>query len=383
MVQIRRRPKRRELEAWQDPEQEPYIRIEGVSKSFGNVEVLSDIWLDIYKEEFFTLLGPSGCGKTTLLRLLAGFETPDQGKIFIDGIEMGDMPPHRRPVNMMFQSYALFPHMTVSQNVAFGLQQEHLDKQEIRQRVEEALDLVQMLDYAKRKPSQLSGGQQQRVALARCLVKRPKLVLLDEPLAALDKKLRERTQLELVDIQESVGVTFIMVTHDQEEAMTMSTRMAIMESGTVRQIGTPHEVYEYPNSAYVADFIGSMNIFEGIVQERTTDHVTVKCDQLENEIYVSHGGDSPVGATVNIALRPEKVSISTRKPKDTYNWDYGEVEDIEYLGDVSIYHVRLEDRDQIVEAMLPNLHRMEAPAITWEDKVYVYWKPDNAILLVA
>ena len=264
---------KRNIEAWQDINAEPYIQIEGITKSYDDVTPVKDISLSVYKGELFSLLGRSGCGKTTLLRILAGFEKPTSGRVLIDGIDVTNWPAYKRPVNMMFQSYALFPHMTVYQNIAFGLKHDGLGKSAIDERIKEALSLVQLSGYEYRKPHQLSGGQKQRVALARSLAKRPKLLILDEPLAALDKKLREQTQFELVNIQEKVGITFILVTHDQEEAMTMSTRMAIMDEGKIRQIGIPHDIYEFPNSRYVAEFVGSINLFEGIVVEQELDHV--------------------------------------------------------------------------------------------------------------
>jgi putrescine transport system ATP-binding protein len=282
---------------------------------------------------------------------------------------------------MMFQSYALFPHMTVEQNVAFGLVQDKVPKTLIKERVRQALEQVQMEKYATRRPHQLSGGQRQRAALARCIIKKPKLVLLDEPLAALDRKLRENTQFELVNIQEEMGLTFLMVTHDQEEAMTMSTRLGIMEEGKVRQVGTPHEIYEFPNSVYVADFIGSMNIFHGVVVEESREHTVIQSDILSAEIFVNHAADVPCGAHVSVALRPEKITISKKKPQTKYNIATGIVQDIAYLGDVSIYLIELEDTDMIVEAMLPNLMRSATQEITWEDKVYLTWEPDNTIIL--
>jgi putrescine transport system ATP-binding protein len=375
-----KKTKRIELQLWQDPKAKPYIHLDGVSKEFGGHVAVDEVSLSIFQGEFFSLLGPSGCGKTTLLRMLAGFEMPSRGKIYIDGIDVTHRPAYDRPVNMMFQSYALFPHMTVEQNIGFGLKQERISKTEIRERVKDVLKLVQMEKYGSRKPHQLSGGQRQRVALARSLVKRPKLLLLDEPLAALDKRLREQTQFELVNIQEKVGVTFIMVTHDQEEAMTMSTRLGVMDHGRLRQIGTPNEIYEYPHSEYVADFIGSMNKFEGLVVEDEADHILVESEEAGGELYVSHSGDAPVGAQVKVAIRPEKVMISPTRPDQRRNVTKGIVRDIGYLGDVSIYHVELES-GKIVLATQPNLVRLAERAVTWDDEVYLFWRAENSIVL--
>lgn len=371
------------FDPWQDPKARPYIRIENVSKTFGGTLAVNNLNLSIYQGEFFSILGGSGCGKTTLLRMLAGFEVPTSGKIYIDDIDMTATPPYERPVNMMFQSYALFPHMTVGQNVAFGLKQERISKSEIKERVAAVLDLVQMSSYIKRMPTQLSGGQRQRVALARSLVKQPKLLLLDEPLASLDKKLKERTQLELVTIQERVGITFIMVSHDQEESMTMSTRLAVMNEGQIRQVGPPHEIYEFPNSRFVADFIGSINMFEGTILEDAPDHVIVQSDSVSCELCISHSATIPPGAQVTVAVRPEKIKISkvsSGKPNMQYNWTQGVVDDIEYLGDVSIYHVLTSNGLRIL-ATLPNLVRLTEQPVTWEDKVYLYWQPENGIVL--
>jgi len=312
--------------------------------------------------------------------MLAGFESPTSGKIFIDGIDMTDTPAYKRPVSMVFQSYALFPHMTVEQNVAFGLIQDGISKEEIRERVSEYLELVQMSGYERRKPDQLSGGERQRVALARSLVKQPKLVLLDEPLAALDKKLRERTQLELVNIQEKVGVTFIMVSHDQEEAMTMSSRIGLMNEGRILQVGGPTEIYEYPNSKYVANFIGSVNLFDGITVEEKSDHIIVKSTAMEKNLYISHSASVPVGAQVSVAIRPEKVMLTEHQPKGEFNWANGVIEDIIYLGDVSIYHVRLQS-GTIISATVANSMRAAERPFQWEDNVFLYWKPENGIIL--
>lgn len=368
------------LEPWQDPNAKPYVMIKNIKKTFNGRVAINDVSLSIYKGELFSLLGRSGCGKTTLLRLLAGFESPTSGRIFIDGIDMTDTPAYNRPVSMVFQSYALFPHMTVEQNIAFGLIQEGLTKSEIKDRVAEYLELVQMVGYEKRKPHQLSGGERQRVALARSLVKQPKLVLLDEPLAALDKKLRERTQLELVNIQEKVGITFIMVSHDQEEAMTMSTRIGLLNEGKILQVGGPTEIYEYPNSKYVANFIGSVNLFDGIIIEEQPDHVVVKSTTMEKNLYISHSASFPVGAQISVAIRPEKVTITTEPPKGEYNSTSGVVKDIVYLGDVSIYHVKLPSGVTILSTVTNIVRAAERP-IQWEDKVYLCWKPENGIVL--
>lgn len=371
------------LEPWQDPKAKPYIKIESVSKVFDDgVTVVDNISLMVYRGELFSLLGESGCGKTTLLRMLAGFETPSAGKIYIDGIDMTNIPPYERPVNMMFQSYALFPHMTVEENVAFGLRQENIRNKEIQDRVEEMLELVKMASMRRRKPHQLSGGQCQRVALARSLIKQPKLLLLDEPLAALDRKLREQTQFELVNIQERVGITFIMVTHDQEEAMTMSTRVGVMDDGRIRQVGTPTEIYEYPNSQYVADFIGSINLFEGVVVEDEPDHVLIHSPQAACDLYVSHAASTPVGAQVAVAVRPEKIMMTTSSMMEMRNCTKGTVEEIAYLGDVSIYHVRLES-GKVVLATLPNLVRVAERPVSWGDEVYLYWKAENGVVLTS
>ncbi len=360
---------------------EPFVQIKGVTKKFGDVTAVDNVDLDIQRGELFCLLGGSGCGKTTLLRMLAGFEFPQAGTISIDGIDMSEVPAYERPTNMMFQSYALFPHMSVEKNIAFGLQQDRIPRSEIADRVHDILKLVELQDYKKRKPQQLSGGQRQRVALARALVKEPKLLLLDEPLAALDKKLRKQTQFELANIQEQVGVTFIVVTHDQEEAMTLSTRMAVMNAGRFEQIGTSTEIYEFPQSRFVADFIGSANIFEGRVVEDSADHVRVETDLCE--IYINHGQSVAKGSQIWVALRPEKIYLSKNAPeKPGPNQATGMVDDIGYLGDTSIYKIRM-DNGLILDVTAPNQIRpmSRTHAITWEDKVYLSWEPASAMLL--
>jgi putrescine transport system ATP-binding protein len=296
---------------WSDPTARAYVQIERVTKSFGDFKAVDDVSLKIYKGEIFCLLGASGCGKTTLLRVLGGFETPSSGRILIDGEDMTGVPPYERPVNMMFQSYALFPHMTVEQNVAFGLKQDRVPKAEIAERVATMLDLVKLGGFGKRKPHQLSGGQKQRVALARSLVKRPKLLLLDEPLGALDKKLREHTQFELIGLQDKLGVTFLVVTHDQEEAMTLASRIGVMDHGEIVQAGTPLEIYEFPSSKFVADFVGTVNIFEGKLIEDEPEHVRIGSDELGGTIYISHGISAAPEAIVWAAIRPEKIFMST------------------------------------------------------------------------
>jgi putrescine transport system ATP-binding protein len=374
---------KKELESWQRPSATPYLELVSIEKEFNGVQALTNLNLSVYKGEFFSLLGESGCGKTTLLRILAGFETPSSGSIYIDGINITHMPAYKRPVNMMFQSYALFPHMTVYQNVAFGLQQESFTKKEIYSRVMETLSLIKMTHLLDRKPHQLSGGQRQRVALSRSLVKRPKLLLLDEPLAALDKKLREQTQFELVNIQESLGMTFIMVTHDQEEAMTMSSRMAIMNEGKLQQIGAPYDIYEYPKSKFVAEFIGSTNIFEGTLIDEEDDTLTIESKDIDVPIVVNHAGTYPVGTHVHIAIRPEKMFISRQKPiKSQNNYTKGIVKEIAYLGDMSIYHVKIAS-GKMIQAALPNLLRLAERDVKWDDEVYLIWNADNGVVLTS
>ena len=366
-----------------DDKTKPLVQIKGLTKKFGDVIAVDNVDLDIYQGELFCLLGGSGCGKSTLLRMLAGFEYPEAGTISIDGMDMSNVPAYERPTNMMFQSYALFPHMTVEKNIAFGLQQDVMPKDEIADRVHNILKLVELEGYKKRRPQQLSGGQRQRVALARSLVKEPKLLLLDEPLAALDKKLRKQTQFELANIQEQVGVTFIVVTHDQEEAMTLSSRMAVMDAGRFKQIGTPTEIYEFPESRFVADFIGSANIFEGRVIEDGSDHVRVSTNV--GEVYINHGQSVAENKQIWVGLRPEKIHLSITPPKNTGpNQIMGQVEDIGYLGETSIYKVRLQN-GQIVDVTATNQRRPmnRTHSITWEDTVFLSWEPESVMLLTS
>jgi putrescine transport system ATP-binding protein len=356
---------------------EVLVKIDRVTKKFDETIAVDDVSLEIKKGEIFALLGGSGSGKSTLLRMLAGFERPTEGRIFLDGVDITDMPPYERPINMMFQSYALFPHMTVAQNIAFGLKQDKLPAAEIDARVADMLKLVQMSQYAKRKPHQLSGGQRQRVALARSLAKRPKLLLLDEPMGALDKKLRSQMQLELVEIIERVGVTCVMVTHDQEEAMTMAERIAIMHLGW---IGSPIDIYETPTSRLVCEFIGNVNIFDGEVIDDAEGHATITCKDLDRQIYVGHGISTSVqDKSVTYAIRPEKLLVTPTMPTCEYNWSSGKVHDIAYLGGHSVFYVELPS-GKIVQSFVANAER-RGQRPTWGDQVYVWWEDDSGVVL--
>ncbi|SDN83600.1 putrescine transport system ATP-binding protein [Pseudomonas arsenicoxydans] len=367
------------LEGDQSPKQ-VLVKIDRVTKKFDETIAVDDVSLEIKKGEIFALLGGSGSGKSTLLRMLAGFERPTEGRIFLDGVDITDMPPYERPINMMFQSYALFPHMTVAQNIAFGLKQDKIPSAEVDARVADMLKLVQMTQYAKRKPHQLSGGQRQRVALARSLAKRPKLLLLDEPMGALDKKLRSQMQLELVEIIERVGVTCVMVTHDQEEAMTMAERIAIMHLGWIAQIGSPIDIYETPTSRLVCEFIGNVNIFDGEVIDDAEGHATITCKDLDRQIYVGHGISTSVqDKSVTYAIRPEKLLVTPTMPTCEYNWSSGKVHDIAYLGGHSVFYVELPS-GKIVQSFVANAER-RGQRPTWGDQVYVYWEDDSGVVL--
>jgi putrescine transport system ATP-binding protein len=369
-------------EPWNDPAATPFIRLRGVTRTFGGVTAVDQVSLDIHRGEFFSLLGPSGCGKTTLLRMLAGFEAPDAGTVEIDGQDMSAVPPHRRPVNMMFQSYALFPHMTVAGNIGFGLRQARMPRPDIAARVQEMLQLVQLEGMGERKPHQLSGGQRQRVALARALALRPKLLLLDEPLGALDKRLRDQTQFELMAIQERLGITFVIVTHDQEEAMTMSSRIAVMRAGRIEQVAPPHDVYEFPNSRYVATFIGDANTFEARLDSVAADSARLASAETGGALLVDRSIDAAAGATVWVAVRPEKIGISTTLPEGApENGVAGTVYDIGYLGDMSIYHVRL-DNGRTVRAAQANMRRIADRTIAWNDRVWLSWHASAAVVLL-
>ena len=356
------------------------VKIDRVTKTFDGVVAVDDVSLSIRKGEIFALLGGSGSGKSTLLRMLAGFEAPSTGSIHLDGMDITRLPPYMRPINMMFQSYALFPHMTVEQNIAFGLKQDKLTKEVITQRVSEMLKMVHMEKYARRKPHQLSGGQRQRVALARSLAKRPKLLLLDEPMGALDKKLRGKMQLEVVDIIEGVGVTCIMVTHDQEEAMTMADRIGIMDAGWIIQTGTPVDIYENPNCRMTAEFIGSVNLFEGEIVEEAADRVVIQSRQIQQPLYIGHGITSALeDRRVWVAVRPEKTLISREQPDLPHNWSQGIVHDIAYLGGHSVYHIKLPSGMIVQSTMANTLRTTDKP--TWDDKVYISWDGDSGVVL--
>jgi putrescine transport system ATP-binding protein len=372
---------RRSFAPWNDPASEPFIEFRHVTKRFADFVAVDDLSLVVYEREFFALLGPSGCGKTTLMRMVAGFEEPTEGAVLLDGQDLVGVPPYRRPTNMMFQSYALFPHMSVEQNIAFGLRQDRMPKGEIAGRVEEMLNLVKLKPFARRKPHQLSGGQRQRVALARSLARKPKVLLLDEPLGALDKKLREETQFELIDLQQKLGLTFLIVTHDQEEAMTVADRIAVMDHGRVIQVATPAEIYEQPNSRYVADFIGNINLIEGKVSASAAGATRIDAPQAGAVIEIDQAVEAKVGDQVWFAIRPEKIRISLDAPlPGSPNTLSGEVWDIGYLGDVSIYHVRLAN-GATVTATVTNQTRVVERPITWEDKVWLTWSRNGGVVL--
>ena len=366
------------FEPWNDPDAKPIIQFKNVTKKFGDFTAVDDLSVDIFEKEFFALLGPSGCGKTTMMRMLAGFETPTSGTILLDGKDISPVPPNKRSVNMMFQSYALFPHLSVYDNIAFGLKRGDMPKDQIDARVKEMLRLVQIEKFAQRKPEQISGGQRQRVALARALAKAPKLLLLDEPLSALDKKLRQDTQFELMDIQEKTGTTFVIVTHDQEEAMTVASRVAVMNFGKLVQVDTPPQIYEAPNSAYVADFIGDVNIIEG---NATIQGETVSIAWAEGQPEIIGTPSKPVSeGAVSFIIRPEKVAISKDKPVDRRNAVQGKILDIAYLGNLSTYHVALAN-GTVIKAQTANSRRRESLPFTWEDDVWLSWTDTAGVVL--
>ncbi len=371
---------RRSFAPWTDPAAKPFIAVKNVTKRFGDFTAVDDLSLNIYHREFFALLGASGCGKSTLLRMLAGFEQPTAGEIVLDGTDLAGTPPYKRPVNMMFQSYALFPHMTVEKNIAFGLRQDGMSKDEIGERVLQMLKMVKLEKFAARKPNQLSGGQRQRVALARSLAKRPKVLLLDEPLGALDKKLREETQFELMDLQQNLGLTFVVVTHDQEEAMTMADRIAVMSHGKVVQVATPAEIYEAPNSRFVADFIGDVNIFDGKVTASLGDKVEISVDESLT-IRVTGAEAPPVGTAAGFAIRPEKLKVTRTPPANPgINAASGELWDIAYLGDMTVFHVKLKS-GKVVKASSLNAQRSVEDPFVYDQEVWVTFAEDAGVVL--
>jgi putrescine transport system ATP-binding protein len=360
-----------------------YLQIQEVVKDFSGYKAVNSVSLDIAKGEIFALLGSSGCGKTTLLRMLAGFETPTSGRIVLNGQDLAGLPPYERPINMMFQSYALFPHLTVWENIAFGLKRDRMPKDEIAARVEAMLKLVQLGSFAKRKPHQLSGGQQQRVALARSLAKRPQLMLLDEPLGALDKKLREETQIELVNIIEEVGVTCVMVTHDQEEAMTMASRIAVMSEGRILQVGPPSEIYETPATRFVADFIGNVNLMDGTLTEDEADHVVITCRDCSH--YVGHGITGSEGMSLSVAVRPEKIRLQRDPPGDPHephNRVQGTVRDLSYFGSFTVYHLQLASGATLKVSQSNDARHRDDP-LTWGDTAWASWSPTAQVVLTA
>ncbi len=364
---------------WEDPDAKPLIQFQNVTKRFGDFTAIDSLNVDIFEREFFALLGPSGCGKTTMMRMLAGFETPTEGSILLAGQDIAPVPPNKRAVNMMFQSYALFPHLSIWENIAFGLRRDRMPKDQISERVEEMLRLTRLENFASRKPHQISGGQRQRVALARSLAKAPKLLLLDEPLGALDKKLRQETQFELMDIQEKTGTTFVIVTHDQEEAMTVASRVAVMDHGQIIQVATPDVIYEAPNSTYVADFIGEVNLISGKADPKG-DTLHMHWAEAQPAIIGTAMENAAVGQDLHYAIRPEKVSISAEKPVDAANAVQGKVLDIAYLGNISTYHVELAG-GQIIKAQTANNRRISRRAFTWEDDVWLSWTATAGVFL--
>ena len=357
---------------WEDPNEKPLIQFKNVTKRFGDFTAIDNLSQDIYTREFFALLGPSGCGKTTMMRMLAGFENPTEGQILIAGQDMANVPPNERAVNMMFQSYALFPHLSVWENIAFGLKRMKMPTDQLTNRVEEMLRLTRLTKFAKRKPHQISGGQRQRVALARSLARAPKLLLLDEPLGALDKKLREETQFELMDIQEKTGTTFVIVTHDQEEAMTVASRVAVMDEGRIMQVATPAKIYEEPNSVYVADFIGDVNIIQGKAQKTSADGYDIHWADGYEPFHAKTSLGLTDGQTGFIAIRPEKITVSADKPEGAMNAVKGQIVDIAYLGNMSTYHVKIPG-GLVIKAQAANTRRLSRRAFTWEDEVWLSW----------
>jgi putrescine transport system ATP-binding protein len=360
--------------------QPAFLQIQDVVKDFNGFKAVNNVSLDIARGEIFALLGSSGCGKSTLLRMLAGFESPTSGRIVLDGIDLAELPPYQRPMNMMFQSYALFPHLSVWDNIAFGLRREGLPRERVAERTEAMLKLVQLTRFGTRKPHQLSGGQQQRVALARSLAKQPQMLLLDEPLGALDKKLREETQIELVNIIEQVGVTCVMVTHDQEEAMTMASRIAVMSEGRFLQVGAPGDIYETPGTRFVADFIGNVNLMDGSLDIDDADHCVIGCADCKH--YVGHGITGTAGMAVTVALRPEKITLTRDKPEGEFNQLRGTVKEMSYFGSFTVFHLTLAS-GALLKVSMANTERHREGALTWGDSVWAHWSDSAHVVLTA
>jgi spermidine/putrescine ABC transporter ATP-binding subunit len=373
----------------------PIITFENVTKRFGKLAAVDDVSLTVNEGEFFALLGPSGCGKTTLLRMLAGFETPTEGRILIDGQDISNVPPNKRPVNMVFQSYAVFPHMNVADNVAYGLVVDKVGKAERDRRVEEALELVQLGGYGGRKPDQLSGGQRQRVALARALVKRPRVLLLDEPLSALDAKLREQMRTELCTLQEKVGITFIMVTHDQDEALALATRCAVMNKGVLRQVASPNDLYEFPNSRFVADFIGQVNLFEGVLAVDEPSHAVIRSPDLPVDIFLDHGVTGARGGAVWAAIRPEKIELHKIEGEAAPNLGdaptgtnaiQGVIKHEAYLGGSSTYEVEVltpNGGGRRIKVQRSNLTRWDQEDFKLGETVWLCWHACSPAVLLS
>ena len=366
------------FEPWDNPDEKPLIQFQNVSKRFGEFTAIKNLTLDIFEREFFALLGPSGCGKTTLMRMLAGFEAPTEGKILLGDYNIAQVPPNKRAVNMMFQSYALFPHLSVWDNIAFGLRREGIKGDALTSRVEEMLRLTRLERFKDRKPHQISGGQRQRVALARSLAKAPKLLLLDEPLGALDKKLRQDTQFELMDIQERTGTTFVIVTHDQEEAMTVASRIAVMDEGSIIQVDTPARIYEAPKNVYVADFIGDVNILEGRAKQHG-NQICIKWGEGVSDIIAMSNEPFKNEDLVHFAIRPEKVSVTSERPVDTPNAFQGKVLDIAYLGNMSTYHIKMET-GLTIKAQSTNTRRLSNRPRNWGDNIWISFTSTAGIL---
>ncbi len=360
----------------------PFVSIKNLSKTYKGTQdpVLHNFSFEIMEGEIFALLGPSGCGKSTFLRIISGFEDADEGEILIDGHNILNLPAYKRPVNMMFQNYALFPHMTIEQNISFGLKQEKLSKAEINNRTLEAIEMVSLEKLKDRYPHQLSGGQQQRVALARSIVKRPKLLLLDEPLGSLDRRTREKTHMELIKIQNHLNLTFVIVTHEQDEAMSLAHRIGLMKDGNILQIGSPEEIYERPSSQFVANFVGSINIFDGVVNESKDSKVNIFCETLNSEMWIEDSKCYKLQQSISLALRPEELAVTSFKPDDAENILEGKIINIGFLGSEIFYHIELLDK-KIIHVSVPTAARSKNLDLSIDKNVYVTWHLSDGVIL--